>query len=254
LPGGFSNIPKNNFDFADIMKPYTKIVCLAVLMALLTVGSAGQDHVEVLMNLQTFGSARFDYRKRQVEYKDIKGSPYLTSDFQEGQLLMSNTLYKGLQLRYNVFADRFEVRLNQETIELDPVKNAVDTLYYSGYKFIRRFLQPEKNRALTYAAVIYSNGFCTLLKKFRISFTPATDAGAYEDAKPAQFSAIRSDFFLERGGEQSLVKGVKSIATFFNVEVKEVKSYIKSNRLKIGVDGDLARICAHFSEDATSAS
>jgi hypothetical protein len=231
------------------MKTIAKTLCLAVVLLLLAAGSMAQNQVEMLSSLQIFGAQSLDYHQRKLDITDVKGSPYLTAEFQEGKLLMSNILYEGVQFRYNVYSDRFEVRLNQETIELDPVKNAIDTLYYSGYKFVRRFLPPDKNRKLSYVAVIHGDGSITLLKQFRISFNPARDAGAYEEAKPAEFIPVSPEYFLERGGEQIQVSGVKSVAGFFGVDVKEVKSYLKSNQMKISDEEDLARICAHFSED-----
>jgi len=226
-------------------------VVLALVLLLLNGGAMAQNNVEVVKSLQTFGSSSLDYRQRQLEMKDVKGSPYLTADFQEGELLMSNTLYKGLQLRYNVYSDRFEIQLNQQTIELDPVKNPIDTLYYSGYKFIRRFLQPDKNKMLSYVAVIYGDGSCMLIKQFRISLTPAKDAGAYEQSKPAEFTPAKPEYFLVRGEEQSQVKGVKSVAGFLNVDPGEVKSYLKSNQLKISEEDDLTVIFAHFLKNTT---
>jgi hypothetical protein len=207
-----------------------------------------QYDVEILQNLQTFGSASLDYRQRQLEIKDVTGTPYLTEEFREGKVLMGRTLYEGIQLRYNIYSDRFEARLDQQTIELDPVKNAIDTLYYAGDRFVRRFLQPHKNRMLSHVAVIYNDSGCTLFKQYRVNFTPPREPGAYEDAKPAEFTPERPLYYLEGEEGLSQVKGAKSIALFFKTDPKQVKAFVKSNQLSLGNEDHLVRVCAYFSK------
>lgn len=229
----------------------TGIRFLLTGLALLLTGAGllqAQYDVEVLQSLQTFGSASLDYRQRQLEIKDVKGTPYLTEEFREGKVLMGRTLYEGIQLRYNIYSDRFEARIDQQTIELDPVKNAIDTLYYDGKRFVRRFLQPHENRNLSHLAVIYDDGGCTLFKQYRINFTPPREPGAYEDAKPAEFIPERPLYFLEGEGSLFQVKGVKSIALFFKTDPKQVKTFVKSNQFSLGNEDHLVRVCAYFSQ------
>jgi hypothetical protein len=223
---------------------------LAVLSIILLDGGLllAQYDVEVLQSLQTFGYASLDYRERQLEIKDVKGTPYLTDEFMEGRVLMGHTVYEGIQLRYNIYSDRFEARLGEQTIELDPVKNAIDTLYYADNKFVRRFLQPDKNRMLSHVAVIYSDVDCTLFKHYRINFNPAKQPGAYENPKPAEFTPARPVYYLGGGEGLSLVNGAKSIAAFFMVDTKQVKSFVNSNQLKLSNEDHLARVCAYFSK------
>ncbi len=208
---------------------------------------SAQSGFKPMTDLQIFGSTTYDFRKSQMNIKDVKGTPYLTEDYLEGRVLMSNTMYEGIQLRYDVYNDWFEARLEQNTIIIDPVKNVIDTLYYSGYKFVRIFIYPDKRNALVHVAVLYKSDKCNLYKRYKVTLIPATDPSAYTEAKPAKFDSVLPDYFLGRGEEMTLLKGVKSIAGFFDVETKEVKSMMKSSQLKLQNEEDLVRICAHFS-------
>ena len=167
--------------------------------------------------------------------------------FSEGKILMGNTLYEGVQLRYNIYNDRFEARLLNTTIELDPLKTPIDTLYYAGYRFVLKFMQPGTNKDLSHLLVLYHHADFNLFKKLKITLTPETKPGAYAEGQPAQFNPSLPEYYLERGEEMVLVKGAKSIAEFFEVEPKEVKSLIRSGQSKLQREEDLVRICTHFS-------
>ncbi len=222
----------------------------AILIGVVNVTCA-QNNVEVVKSLQTFKAASLDYRQKDPDIRDVKGSPYLTEDFKEGMILMGNTLYKGIPLRYNVYNDRFEARLQEGTIEIDPETNPIDTLYYNGLKFVRRFLQPGSNKIISNVAVIYNAGAVSLLKKYRIVFNPAANARAYTKARPAEFKVAKPYYYLARGEEQIMVRGVKSISEMLQADKKEVRSYITSNRIDIDDEVGLIQICSHFSERGT---
>ena len=211
----------------------------------------GQYNIESFADLQIFGIATFQNRNKELKLNDVKGSPYLTEDFLEGKVLMGQTLYKGVQLRYNVYGDRFEARLDQSIIEVDPVTNPIDTLYFYGHKFVRKFLQSHKNKDLSHLAVLYSHPGCTLFKKYKVTLIPETKPGAYVEAQPAKFDPGLPDYYLGKGEELILLNGVKSIAEFFQVESKEVKSMIKTKQLKLQDEKNLIIICAYFSNQTT---
>lgn len=217
-----------------------------ILIALPSLLSA-QSGFKPLTDLQIFGSSTFDFRQSQLNIKDVKGTPYLSEEYMEGNVLMSSTMYEGILLRYDVYNDRFEARLEQNTIIIDPVKNVIDTFYYSGYKFVRIFIDPDRSNALAHVAVLYKSNHCNLYKKYKVTLIPATKPGAYTEANPAKFDPVLPDYYLGSGEEMILLKGVKSIAGFFDVEPKEVKSMMKSSQLKLQSEEDLVRICTHFS-------
>lgn len=220
---------------------------IALMLLLLPGFMAAQSGFKPMTDLQIFGSSTYDFRTSQINIRDVKGTPYLTEDYLEGKVLMGNTMYEGVQLRYDVYNDRFEARLEQNTIIIDPVKNVIDTTYYSGYKFVCKFIHPDKSSALAHVAVLYKSDNCNLYKKYKVALIPATNPSAYTEAKPAKFDSVLPDHYLGRKNELTLLKGVKSIADFFEVETKEVKSLIKINQLKLQSEEDLVRICEHFS-------
>jgi len=230
------------------MGPSTLFYRMVFLLLLLPGILAAQSGFMPLTDLQIFGSSTFDFRKSQISIKDVKGTPYLTEDYLEGKVLMGNAVYEGVMLRYDVYNDRFEVRFEQNTIIIDETKSIIDTLYHSGYKFVRKFLLPGKSNVLSHVAVLYKNNDFNLLKKYKVTLIPATNPSAYTEAKPAKFDPVVPDYYLGRGEEVILLKGVKSIAGFFHVEPKEVKSLMKSQQLKVQNEEDLVRICAYFSE------
>lgn len=218
------------------------------LVLFISVGLKGQNSIQPLTDLQIFGTSSFEFRNRALNLKDIQGSPYLDDEFSEGKLQMGNVLYDSVLLRYNVYVDRFEVRLEKNTIELDPVSNNIDTLYYSGQKFVRKFLQSDKNRELSHMAVVFDHPRCTLYKKYKLALIPEKKPGAYTSAQPAKFDPVQPDYYLGKGEDLVFLKGVKTFALFFDVDPGEVKSLVKSNRIKLQDEKDLVTLCSLLSE------
>lgn len=209
--------------------------------------SFAQIDIRSLTDLQIFGTTTYDFRESVTDIKEIKGSPYLTDEFSKGEILMNNTMYQDVLLRYNVYNDLFEARLGQNSIAIDPAKNPIDTIYCEDNKFVRKFLQAPKNNSLSHVAVLYKHNNGSLYKRYRITLIQATRPGAYAEAKPAEFNPMQPDYYLGRGEELYLLKGVKTIADFFDVEAKEVKSFMKSGQLKLQREKDLISLCTHFS-------
>lgn len=209
--------------------------------------SFAQTDIQPLTDLQIFGTSTYDYRESVTDTKEIKGTPYLSDEYSEGKVLVNNTLYQDVLLRYNVYNDLFEARLGENSIVIDPVKNPIDTIYYEGHKFVRKFLQSTKNNRLSHVAVLYKHSNSSLYKRYRITLVQATRPGAYAEAKPAAFDPKQPEYYLGRGEELSLLKGVKAIADFFEVEAKEVKSFMRSGQLKLQHEEDLITLCNHLS-------
>ncbi len=218
----------------------------ALMIVLIPSAAKAQSGFLPLTDLQIFGSATMDFRQNQTNLKDAEGSQYLEDTYTAGNVLMNNVMYEGVLLRYDIYNDLFEARLGTHTVAIDPVKNSIDTLYYRDYKFVRKFLQPGKNNRLSHVVVLYTCKENALFKKFKVAFIPATNPSAYTEAKPAKINPVLPDYFLGNGEELVLIKGVKSIADFFKVEPKRVKSIIKSQQLDLRSEEDLRTICSEF--------
>lgn len=218
----------------------------ALLITAVPVVLGAQGSFKPLTDLQIFGSTTNKFLEIQLDIKDIEGSAYLEEEFTEGRVMMYNTMYEGVRLRYNVYNDLFEANQGDNNIVIDPLKNDIDTFYYQGYKFVRKFL-PHQDQILSHVGVLFDHRNCTLYKKFRTILIPAEKASAYTEAKPARFNTVQPDYYLGRGEDLFLLKGNKAIADFFQVEQKEVKNLVRSRKLKLQREEDLIRICAHFS-------
>jgi len=152
---------------------------------------------------------------------------------------MNNTVYEGMKLRYDVFNDMFEAQLGQNMTIIDPVSNPIDTIYCNGYKFVRKFLQPDKSEVLSHVAVLYGKKGQALFKKFNVYLNPVTEPDGYSEAKPANFNASNPDYYLGKGETVLLIKGAKSFAAFFEVELRLVKEVVKTNQLRLQNEKDL---------------
>ena len=133
------------------MSPYffTQRILLIFLVSAAPGMLIAQGGFKPMTDLQIFGSSTYNFREMQLDIKDIQGTAYLEEEFTPGKVLMNRTVYEGIRLRYNVYNDLFEANLDENTIVIDPAKNDIDTIYYKGNKFVRKFL-PRQDQILSH--------------------------------------------------------------------------------------------------------
>jgi hypothetical protein len=166
-----------------------------------------------------------------------------------GVVLIGQTLYRGVKLRYNLYNDRFEAQLKDRTIEIDPVRTGLDTIYFLNGKFVLKRLPGAGKDAISHLAVLFSRGNYQLYKHYRVTLVAATNPGAYSEAKPAEFRSSPPDYYLYRGEEMVPFRGVRSLSGFFRLPGKEVRSFLRDRGLDPDREEDLVAIFRHFSEN-----
>lgn len=129
---------------------------------------------------------------------------------------------------------------------IDPIKNEMDTMKYNGEVFERKVLEMGKNKKVAYISLLEGDKNYSLYKQYKMKVNSATTPTGYSEAKPAEFNSTTPWYYISNGEEIVPVKGTKSIAEIFNVEIKAVKSYIKKNNCKLSKENDLIEIVQHF--------
>ena len=218
-------------------------------LVLLSCGTLrGQNLEQSYMDLERHLNTSGEYLKRADERNKVNGSPYLTEDFQSGMVHWDRKWNEGIDLKYDIYNDCFEVKLKSGIIVLDPVKNNIDTLKYNGEVFVRKFLDQGKVKRLAYMSLLgQGNGF-SVVKQYKIILNAATSSDGYSDAKPAEYKANSPVFYVFKDNEMWEVKGAKTIAEIFGIEVKKVKSYLKEKDYKLSNEKDLVEAVLHFSK------
>ena len=165
---------------------------------------------------------------------DIEGSPYLNDKFIEGAVFTtSKTKYVGVPLRYNIYNDQIEFKSGENQVQALAAPEVIEKVEFGDYtmvyipfvitKKIRRgfFVEMEKGEK----AALYARP--------RIVFEKATKPAAYQEAEPAKFDRKSDEYYIRIGMEPAqLISRRKDLEEVFPNHKKEVKSFIKENRVR----------------------
>lgn len=225
------------------------ILILQIILLICIQGNAqpGMVVMHKPQDLEMFMKSSKDFQELQGENSEVKGSPYLSDEFESSLVHLNNTWYEDVALKYDIYNDHFEAEFTSGKMIIDPIRNSIDTIHYNGEVFVRKIIGPLKNMDVSYMVLLGQWNNFSLYKQYKTRLNPATPTDGYNEAKPAEFHGTSPGYYIFNKDEMMEIKGTKSIAEAFNAEVKTVKRYFKDNGYKISVEQDLISAAAHFS-------
>lgn len=219
-----------------------------LFLALFCVGAMAQNPVSLDQTMKMNLKASGEYYSWSQGQSKINGSPYLTEDFLPGMIHWNRVWNDGIDLRYNIYQGKFEVKLERGIIALDPLNNNIDTLKYGEEVFVKKYLKEGKEILVVYLSLLGQQNGYALFKQYRIKLTEAiTDTDLYNKAKPAEYVLQDPEYYVFRDNEHWEVKGSKTLAEIFQIDTKVVKSYLKDNNYKLSSEEHLLEAVLHFS-------
>ncbi len=219
-----------------------------LFFALFYVLTTAQNPVTSTHNLTHDLITSGDYFSWSGGDNNIKGSPYLTEEFLSGMIYWNRMWNEGIDLRYNIYQGKFEVKLETGTIQIDPLRNNIDTLKYREEVFVKKYLEAGNDKLVVYLSLLGQQNGYALYKQYRIKLTEAvTDTDLYNKAKPAEYKTLTPVYYVFRGNEHWSVKGNKTLAEIFQIDTKVVKSYLKDNKYNLSREEDLLETVLYFS-------
>lgn len=192
---------------------------------------------------------------RETTYTQIEGSPYYFKDWKMGAVTdVSGKVTDKMMLRYDMYRD--------EVLYLQDGKSyAVAQEYARSFSFVvvneqtsaienatfKNGFTIEGYTKKNYFYVIYS-GKAHYLKKFKTSYLEETvnNFGTNEQVK--RFMQSEQEFFVAHDNTATQIKNRKEILSLFGTLNDQMKGYIKSNKLNVKNDNDLAKILAKYDE------
>ena len=217
-------------------------------LALFSLVTMAQNPVPLDQTMKMNLKASGEYYSWSAGQSKINGSPYLTEEFRPGMIHWNRVWYDGIVLRYNIYQGKFEVKLESGIIVLDPFTNNIDTLKYGEEVFVKKYLKEGKEIRVVYLSLLGQQNGYALYKQYRIKLTEAiTDTDLYHKAKPAEYLTQDPEYYVFRDTEHWVVKGNKTLAEIFQIDTKEVKSYLKDNNYKLSNEEHLLEAVLYFS-------
>ena len=217
-----------------------------ILISFLLLSSAmlfGQQYDSFLDRYQYNKNFLNEPTRPASEYPDIQGSPYLEREFAEGTVYMKDTSAMILMLRYNIYTDQFEYRLNDVNYVVGNPRN------------LNRIVLGES--VFVYLPFIGKGGYfelltfgkSTLVMRRTVEFKPSEGPKPIEKGliKPARFSRNPDDFYLVLKGNQPVeIKNMKTVKGAFQDQQAKIDSYMKTEKISRATKDNLIKIVEFY--------
>jgi hypothetical protein len=190
--------------------------------------------------------ARCFFGNKNLTLDKIQGSPYLSGNFVEGEVITSKgTSFKGVPLRYNCYNDILEYKKDDKPFEIMP-KDQVSRAEFGGRVFC--YLEYENGKGFNKSYFqILTGGKATLCVKYSISFFEREEVRAFSESKPERFDDFKVTYWISL--DKTLAKPIlnkNKLLDIFSGKKDEVERYISSQKLSIKSADDLKKIVDYY--------
>ncbi len=227
-----------------------KFSLIAVVLIYISYGSAfSQSNYQINSALDFFRAKQLTTGSisKQLTESDISGSPYLNTEFVEGDIFTTSKVqFKKVPLRYNIYYDRLEFRTPEDEISGLAAPEIVVKVVFEDYTLAYiPFNSLNKMKRGFFQVLIEGNA--SLFAKQIIQFDQPQETTGYKQAKPAQFSRKSDEYYIRIGMEAAEKIGKKNeVVTLFPDHQDELNDFIKKNKIKTGKAESLKKLVAYY--------
>lgn len=176
------------------------------------------------------------------------GSMFLNEKYMPAKV---SNMDKTVLLRYNAYADNFEISdpiAGTEKV-LPQQDNVTITFVSSAEVYTLQQYKTEKGEIKTgYLNVVSDTPNVKIYKRERIFLQPEVfPASSYQTYKPAAYKKMDDEFFIKIKGEETVYfSGKKDLAKLVPSKSKEILDFIKKNKLDLEKETDLQQLGAYL--------
>ena len=184
------------------------------------------------------------------EIASIKGSPYENGGvflpgnvYKDDKKVMSNVL-----MRYNAYSDHIQTTTDGKKVPTgimlkDP--GAIVEIGAKNYIFFPQGTVPGKGG---YLELVSENAKASLYKRNNVTYVKGTKGrDSYTVDKPARFVDEITYYMVDKNAFFTILpQSKRKILEAFGSKEKEMKKYMKTNKLDIGDELDLAKLVSHY--------
>lgn len=188
-----------------------------------------------------------DSGNNQLSMKQVKGSPYLNDEFENGSIYTTQRIqYAEIPLRYNIFNDELEFKTPANEIQALATPEIVEKaifgnthLVYSAYS--------NNNKIKKGFFVVLEEGKAMLYSKPGVIFKEATEPAAYKEAEPPTFSKKADDYYIRIGtAPAQMIGNKKELLSVFPDNQDKIESYIDKNKVKTNKSESLKELVRYY--------
>jgi hypothetical protein len=205
---------------------------------------------ETMQAIDFFNSAKIarGEAKAALTESDIEGSPYLNDEFIKGTVYtISQTKYIGIPLRYNIYNEQIEFKPENSPVQALAAPETVEKVEFGDYKMVYVPFTVTKKIRRGFFIEIEAGDKVVLLARPQVLFEEAKEPAAYQEAEPPKFVRKSDDYYIRVGKEAAmLMSNKKDLEEVFPDYGKEVKSFIKKNKVKPNKPERMAELVQYY--------
>lgn len=170
----------------------------------------------------------------------IQGTPYKSDEFIKATFYQKERAAIELPTRLNFFRSNFELLVENKTYMADPL--SIDSIKTKDQLYLFKAFDFNGKKSSRIVELIGKSGKGALYKYTGVEFKPEVKAGGYIDPKPAAYVWDEPIFLIEVGDKIFELSNWNKLTNNFAGKEKEIKNFIKSNKIKKDNPTDLIKL------------
>jgi len=176
---------------------------------------------------------------------NISGSPYLSDEFQRGEIYMSGK-YKipNIQLRYNLYNDEFQFKEKNTIMAIaDPA--SIDKIIIGDEVFI--YLDKSNQNTVTGYVKMWNSQLPAVITKMKVDFFEKEKPKPYVEPKPDRFERAQDKQYLMKSkSEIENISTVKKLIKSLGDHEAELTDFAKTEKISAGDPVELSKLLDYY--------
>lgn len=180
----------------------------------------------------------------EIDWNNVQGSPYLDENYKLAKLYVGDTSYGNIMMRFNTYTNEIELypregKESEALMKLDDSKIVYEDTTIEIFEFTNEEGATKKG----YFVVLSDQDDVKLLLRKKCVFSPNEKAQTANQAdRKAKFTQYDYFYIVQNGELTQVDPRKKDIIELFPQKEKEIKKYIKAQKLKLKNADDFAKL------------
>ncbi|MEM6684238.1 MAG: hypothetical protein AAF617_00470 [Bacteroidota bacterium] len=181
----------------------------------------------------------------EIDWSNAKGSPYLYEEYKLARFSVSDKNYGNILMRFNTYTNEIELKPTAEGEEVGALMKLDDSKITFGNETLQLFSYTDEDGDAQkgYFLVLNTAKNMQLLLRKKCVFSPNEKAMTANQAdRAAKFTQYDYFYIVKDGTPVAVSPKKKSVVNIFPDKKDEIKTFIKSEKLKLKKQQDFAKL------------
>jgi hypothetical protein len=175
----------------------------------------------------------------------IDGSPYFNDEFVKGTIYHNRSIYRDVEMRYDIYFDRIEFK-NQDTVMVAGPDKLISKVQMGDQTFIVSIFKSKDKPALTYF-LREDSGKMTLLTKMEIKFKNQELGKPIQGDIPAKYIRMPDTHYYKIGnGPLIKIQGIKKLIEEIPDHNGEMEQYARKEKISANKPKELKKFSQYY--------